>query len=231
MRPWSGKHHQSLDDEVPASEVLPGYYHGAQTSGGGFQPPYQHGAQTFSSGVQPPSGHTPIFLSRPVTGYTIPNATPLTNYPIPYPTSLADYYDIKGREELYQRKQREAELSKRMLLDARHSAGMKREAELSEGVKPDADVSEITRLHAEAARRARESKLSERMQLDVELSERGRRSPEPRDSWRSSSPSPAGVEMESSDNEYDNRSTTIGAAANSAVKRHTYQGSLLFCTT
>ncbi|GAB4853988.1 hypothetical protein Ancab_039252 [Ancistrocladus abbreviatus] len=237
MRPWSGKHHQSLDDDdedsenddddsiVLASEVLPGYYHGAQTSGGGFQPPYQHGAQTFSSGVQPPSGHTPIFLPRPVPGCTIPNATPLTNYPIPNPISLADYYDIKRREELYQQKQRKAELAKRMLLDSPHSALMKREAELSERMKLHADVSEITRLHAEAARRARESKLSERMQLDGELSERGRLSPEPRDPRRSLSPIP-GFEMESRENEYDNRSTTIGAATNSAVKRPTHQDSM-----
>ncbi|GAB4852976.1 hypothetical protein Ancab_017165 [Ancistrocladus abbreviatus] len=179
------------------------------------------------------------------------DATPLTNNPIPDPTSipdyytdqqkqrdaaLLDYYTGKGREAIDQQKQREAELSERMKPEAELSEGMRVDAEHSAPMKLDAELSERMRLHADAAapmaheaklseRMKPEAELSEHMQLDAEISERGRRSPEPRDPRRSLSPIP-GFEMESSENQYDNRSTTIDAAANSVIKSPTYQDSM-----
>ncbi|GAB4853979.1 hypothetical protein Ancab_039247 [Ancistrocladus abbreviatus] len=152
--------------------------------------------------IPDPTSQLDYYMGK--AGDTIPNATPLTSNPIPDPTSLLDYSMGKGREAIDRQKQREAELSEGMRLDAEHSAPMKLDAELSERMKPEAE-------------------LSDHMQLDAELSERGRRSPEPRDPWRSLSPIP-GFEMESSENQYDSRSTTIDAAANSVIKRPTYQG-------
>ncbi|GAB4852943.1 hypothetical protein Ancab_017140 [Ancistrocladus abbreviatus] len=67
--------------------------------------------------------------------------------------------------------------------------------------------------------------LSGPIPLQAELSERGRRAPEPRGPWRSSSPNPDS-ERESNENEYDNTSTTVGAAADSEVRRPTYQDSM-----